>query len=397
MLTSPPRAVATLAGALYAYAFLSEFVLLYPVYTLLFTEAGLSVAETSSLFVIWAVTGMLLEVPSGAWADAVSRRLLLFAAPVLTGAGFALWTLTPSYWAFAAGFVLWGAGGALTSGAYEALAYEELDRLGRADRYVTMMGRARAAGLVADASAIALAVPVFAAGGYPAVGAASVAACVLCAVSALALPEHRTPARAAGGGYLATLRAGVAEVRGDRRVLGAVLLVTLVTAIWGALEEYVPYLAAETGVPTTTIPLLVLVVWVGATVGGLLSEAARRLPARLFALVLALAAAAMAVGALSGSPAGFAPVALAFGTFQMAAVVADAGLQERLSGRARATVTSVAGLGTNLVTLGVYTAYGSLSAYASHGVSFALLVLPYALVALWLWRSAPGPRGGRRT
>lgn len=77
---SPPAK--RLVRTLYVYTFLDELVLLYPVYALLFTETGLSVAETSSFFVIWPVTGLVLEVPSGALADAGSRRLLC-AGPVL--------------------------------------------------------------------------------------------------------------------------------------------------------------------------------------------------------------------------------------------------------------------------------------------------------------------------
>ncbi|MEU1720026.1 MFS transporter [Actinomadura sp. ATCC 39365] len=379
---------------LYVYTFLGEFVLLYPVYTLLFTDSGLSVAETSSLFVIWSVTGMVLEIPSGAWADAVSRRLLLFLGPLLAGAGFALWVLFPSYWAFALGFVLWGAEGALVSGAFEALAYEELERRGLQSRYAAIMGRAHSIGIAAAASAIALATPVFAIGGYPAVGVASVVACLLCAATALTLPERR-PARAASadsdGRYLAVLRAGVAEARTDRNVLEAIVLISVVTAIWGALEEYVPFLAAETGAPRTAVPLLVLAVWVGAAAGGLLAGPARRLSERSFALVLALAALAMAAGALVPHPAGFLLVAGAFGAFQMAGVVADTRLQERVSGGQRATVTSVAGLGTNVVTLAVYTAYGAGSPFLSHGTTFALLILPYVVIALWLARERVAP------
>ncbi|MER6574106.1 MFS transporter [Nonomuraea sp. NPDC001023] len=379
---------------LYVYTFLGEFVLLYPVYTLLFTDSGLSVAETSSLFVIWSVTGMVLEIPSGAWADAVSRRLLLFLGPLLAGAGFALWVLFPSYWAFALGFVLWGAEGALVSGAFEALAYEELERRGLQGRYAAVMGRAHSIGIAAAASAIALATPVFAVGGYPAVGVASVAACLLCAATALTLPERR-PARATStdsdGRYLAVLRAGVTEARTDRNVLEAIVLISVVTAIWGALEEYVPFLAAATGAPRTAVPLLVLAVWVGAAAGGLLAGPARRLSERSFALVLALAALAMAAGALVPHPAGFLLVASAFGAFQMAGVVADTRLQERVSGDQRATVTSVAGLGTNVVTLAVYTAYGAGSPFLSHGTTFALLVLPYVVIALWLARERVAP------
>lgn len=100
--------VRRLTATLYGYAFLDDFVLLYPVYALLFSDTGLSIWQISSLFALWSITGILLEVPSGAWADAVSRRLLLWLGPLLTATGFALWVIVPSYWAFALGFVLWG-------------------------------------------------------------------------------------------------------------------------------------------------------------------------------------------------------------------------------------------------------------------------------------------------
>ena len=177
--------------------FLDDFVLLYPVYALLFSDAGLSLWQISSLFALWSITGVFLEIPSGAWADAVSRRTLLWLAPLLTATGFALWVTIPSYAAFALGFVLWGAGGALSSGAREALVFDELDRLGAADRYARVMGRARAAGLLAVMAAMGLAGPVFALGGYPAVGAASVLVCLLGAATATRFPEHRV-SKAAG-------------------------------------------------------------------------------------------------------------------------------------------------------------------------------------------------------
>src|SRR5262249_56991435 len=93
-----------IATTLYAYSFLDDLVLLYPVYALLFSDTGLSVWQISSLFAIWSATSLILEVPSGAWADAVSRKLLLVAGPLLTAVGFALWVSVPSYWAFAVGF-----------------------------------------------------------------------------------------------------------------------------------------------------------------------------------------------------------------------------------------------------------------------------------------------------
>ncbi|MGY0007523.1 MFS transporter [Micromonospora sp. I033] len=395
-----------LAATLYAYAFLTDLVLLYPVYALLFADTGLSVGQISSLFVLWSAAGILLEVPSGAWADAVSRRLLLCLAPLLAAAGFALWVLLPSYPAFAVGFLLWGAGGALRSGALEALVYTELDRLGAAGRYARLAGRAKTAELLGVVGAMGLAAPVLALGGYPAVGAASVAACLAAAALATRFPEHRAPAGAspagadqpcadqpggdqAGGdqpgavgtGWLASLRGGLAEARADRSVRAALLLVPAVAAVWGGLDEYTPLLARDTGVPAATVPLLLLLVWAGSTVGGLLAPAGERLTDRGFAALLAGAALALAAGALVRHPAGFVLVGVAFAAFQLATVLADVRLQARISGPDRATVTSVAGMATDLTIIAVYAGYGVVAGAAGNPVAFALAVLPYLALA----------------
>ncbi|MFF9279276.1 MFS transporter [Streptomyces griseosporeus] len=388
MTLSPARVPAAvgerrLTATLYGYMFLDDFVLLYPVYALLFADTGLSLWQISSLFALWSVTGVVLEVPSGAWADAVSRRLLLWLGPLLTAVGFALWVLVPSYGAFALGFVLWGARGALGSGALEALVYDELDRLGAAGRYARVMGRARAAGLVGVMAAMAVAGPVFAWGGYLAVGAASVLACLLTAATATRFPEHRRPAEE-GDNWAAALRSGLAAARGDRTLRAAVLLVPAVGAVWGALDEYTPLLVRETGVSDAFVPYLLLLIWTGATAGGLLAGPAERLGTRGLAALLTGGALALAAGALSGRPAGLVLVAVAFGGFQLATVLADARLQHRIEDTGRATLTSVAGLGSELATVAVYGAYAVLGGAASHGTVFAVLSVPYLVTALLL-------------
>ncbi|WP_395575492.1 MFS transporter [Streptomyces sp. BK79] len=389
--------VRRLTRTLYASAFCDDFVLLYPVYALLFSDTGLSVWQMSSLFALWSLTGVLLEVPSGAWADAVSRRALLVLGPLLTAAGFALWVLVPSYGAFALGFVLWGAGGALGSGALEALVYDELDRAGAADRYARVMGRARAIGIAATMAAMGLAGPVFARGGYEAVGAASVLVCLAGAAVASRFPEHRTPS-AGGDRWTAALRAGLAEARTDRSVRGALLLVPAVTAVWGALDEYTPLLAHDTGVAPETVPWLLLVIWAGATAGSLLAGVAERLSTAGFAALLAGSALALAAGAVAGTPVALLLVAVAFGGFQLATVLADARLQRRIDATGRATLTSVAGLGTEVGTLATYGAYAATATVTGHGTAFAALAVPYLLTALLLAGAArtatPAGRSG---
>lgn len=389
MTLTPTRAadvrVRRLTTTLYGYSFLEDFILLYPVYALLFSDTGLSVWQISSLFALWSITAVLLEVPSGAWADAVSRRLLLWLGPLLTASGFALWVLMPSYGAFAVGFVLWGIGGALGSGALEALVYDELERLDAAGSYARIMGRARAAGLVAVMAAMGLAGPVFARGGHTAVGAASVLACLLTAAVALRFPEHRSPA-AGHDGWTGALRAGLAEARADRSVRGALLLVPAVSAVWGALDEYTPLLVRGTGVADGTVPSLLLLIWAGATVGSLLAGEGERLGpgTRGLAALLAGAGLALAAGAIDGSPWGLILVAVAFGGFQAATVLADARLQRRIRDSGRATLTSVAGLGTELATVATFGAYALIASGHAHSTVFAVLAVPYLATAALL-------------
>ncbi|MGH3658008.1 MAG: MFS transporter [Micromonosporaceae bacterium] len=421
-----------LAATLYAYVFCTNLILLYPLYALLFTDTGLTTAQVSSVLALWALSALVLEVPSGVWADVVSRRALLCVAPLFAAAGFACWAFVPAYWSFALGAVLWGIQGALMSGAMEALVYTELDLAGAADRYATVIGRARTFEVAAVPLAMVAAAPVFAYGGYPLVGTASIAACVVAALVALTFPEHRRPptgtaasvpveAAAHAGpltdatqhagsaappspatddppdasgetlGYLGTLRAGLAEVRANRPVRLTVLAFPAVIAIWGALDEYVPILVRDTGVAAASVPLFVLLVWTGVTVGGLLAGAARNIAGRGMAAVLTAAGVALAAGALSRVPAGIVLIAVSFALFQIATILVEARLQHQITGPSRATVTSVANLALGVGTIVVYGLYAALATVAPHSVVFAVAMLPYLGVAMAYLRTKSTP------
>ncbi|MET7641095.1 MFS transporter [Streptomyces sp. NPDC005438] len=375
--------------------------LLYPLYALLFADVGLSEAQISSLFLVWSLTGVLLEVPSGVWADVFSRRRLVTLAPLLKATGFALWTWWPSYGAFLAGFVLWGAGSALRSGTLQALVYAELARLGRSGSYARLVGRAEAGGDLAILLATGLAGPVFALAGYPAVGALSVLVCLGAALVASGLPDHRhhppsgrAPAdatsdeppeaapRETSTGMKEVWRRGVDAARRSPALRRALLLVSVLAAV-DALDEYLPLLARSFGVDVARVPALLLLVSVGGLVGSWCAEYGQhRAP-----WLLVAGAASLALGALSGHPAGMVLVAVAFGIFQWAAVVADARLQDAVDDRARATLGSFAGLGTETVSLLIIGGFTLGALWTGPGPLMALCALPYGLLAL-RWATA---------
>ena len=119
----------------------------YPVYALLFLDYGLTLGQFGLLNAIWAVTIVLLEVPSGALADTVGRRNLLIVAGICMLVEMAVLLVAPiggGAWLFALfvlNRVLSGAAEAAASGADEALAYDSLKAAGLEEQWGKVLER----------------------------------------------------------------------------------------------------------------------------------------------------------------------------------------------------------------------------------------------------------------
>lgn len=119
----------------------------YPVFTVLFLDFGLSIEQFALLNAAWAATIVLLEVPSGALADALGRRNLLVLAGALMVVEMALLCFVPRgnpellFAVFLVNRILSGAAEAAASGADEALAYDSLAKAGNAGGWGLVLER----------------------------------------------------------------------------------------------------------------------------------------------------------------------------------------------------------------------------------------------------------------
>jgi len=108
----------------------------YPVFTILFLDYGITLKQFALLNVVWAVTIVLLEVPSGALADVVGRKKLVVLAGILMVWEMALLCFAPRgnpdllFAFFVLNRILSGTAEAAASGADEALAYDSLKEHG---------------------------------------------------------------------------------------------------------------------------------------------------------------------------------------------------------------------------------------------------------------------------
>ncbi|MGW0178621.1 MFS transporter [Nocardia sp. NPDC003345] len=426
------------------FAATGDLIPYYGLYALLFADHGFGPGQISLLLALWSATAFVCEVPSGAWADTVSRRGLLIANGLLMTAGFVLWTVVPSYAGFALGFVLWGLAGALRSGTFEALLYDELTARGESRAYARVLGYTRSGSELSAVIAILAGTPLYLWGGYALVGWVSVGCAVLHTVLARSLPAAPktvsaaavadldeddsgepavlTPAprpgtaepAVAGGAdgsgtfrrYLRMLRTGVGEAVRVRKVRYGVALGALLYGIT-AFDEYFGLVAGEAGVATAVVPVLVGVTVLGSLAGSLLAGRTEAMSARVMAWALGGAGVLFGAGALIAGAAahrpgavyvltvlGFTALAAAYGTVYNAGIIAEARLQDAISGPARATVMSVVGLLEELVGLAVFGFVALLTLWLP--ISSAIAALGLALVAIGLLTPAWLPsRPGR--
>jgi MFS family permease len=356
---------------------MSELVPFYPLYALLFLDTGLSEAEISLLFALWSITAVVSEVPTGALADRWSRRGALVLAGVLQATAFVIWTVAPGFVAFAVGFVVWGIGGALMSGTSEALVYDGLAEVGGEDAYVRVHGWMTAAELLVQVPTAFLASALFAVGGYALVGWVSGGICLAAGILALRFPEAtRTVDDEDDAG---TLRQGVTAAL---RRPGLILVVVAVALVGGldAVEEYFPVLAADRGVAVTAVPVALLGIALAGAAGAALGGHAGRLRDRALLSLLAVSGVLLGAAAVLPAWASLTAVAAFYALYLAVLVVAEARLQDRITGPYRATLTSVAGVGIELAALLVFGAWAVGGAVAVAVV--VLAVVPVAAAGL---------------
>ena len=416
----------------FGHRFAGQVVLIYPVYGVMITE-NTSEFAFSTLLALWAASVLVAEIPSGTLADRTSRVRLIGLSGVIKGAAFLTWLVLPNYWGYLLGFALWGVGSTLKSGTEQALLHDTLHFLGKPEWFERIHGRGGAAssagtivafvagGYLAEHAGFALPLALSALGPWAAAAIAWVGLKDVPRTSSegrpLALPQaedsfgegkplahpHAEGSSSEGKPlalpqaegsderpegeerYLDTLRAGVREAVGRPLVLRAVLMSASVVCIWGVMDEFLPVFLTEKG----NISLADIgIIYAACSAANIVALAlAHRLPARTprrVGVVFGVAAVPLALSVAAPGYIGAALLVLSFGINGAASVLLDGQLQRAIRGHARATVTSVAGTGTEITGIGLYLAAGATAEVASwHAATAMFAALALMLAAIF--------------
>ncbi len=129
------------------------FMLVMPIVVLFFQDNGLSIKEVFILQSIYSLSIVLLEIPSGYFADVIGRKNTIIAGAILGFLGFSTYSISHGFIGFMIAEIILGFGQSMISGADSALLYDTLLDNNKQDDYLKHEGRMTSAGNFAEATA----------------------------------------------------------------------------------------------------------------------------------------------------------------------------------------------------------------------------------------------------
>ncbi len=127
--------------------------LFMPIVALFYYENGLSAKSIFQLQAIYSVTIVILEIPSGYFADVLGRKTSLILGCILGFFGFLCYSVSYGFVGFLFAEVLLGIGQSLVSGSDSAMLYDTLLDIKRENEYSKYEGKITAAGNFAESIA----------------------------------------------------------------------------------------------------------------------------------------------------------------------------------------------------------------------------------------------------
>ena len=125
----------------YLFKIVSAIELTISIFVLFLLANNLSMTQIMTLETFFIVIVLLLEVPSGAFADLFGRKLSVALAMLCASISFVIFGFGTNYWAFLIAQIFIAFGWALTSGADSALLYDSLKEIKREKQYAKIFGK----------------------------------------------------------------------------------------------------------------------------------------------------------------------------------------------------------------------------------------------------------------
>lgn len=363
----------------YTYSFFKDFSFAYAIWVLLPSVRGLSVLEISATFVVWCVTVVLLEVPSGALADKWSRKGMITISQFLKALAFLVWFFAGNVWLFSLGFIFFGAYGAFYSGTQDALLFDSLKKFGKSKYYEKVLGKSNlfyylgmgvAMFLGGFIAAVSLDLTVF----------LSIIFALFVMLVTLPLPNVRAVKSTGEVKYFDNIKIALKESVSNRKLLILLLFSAIVITSLGVVDEYEQLYLNWVGFPVLFFGAWASFIMVLQGAGGFLAHRFKRLVGWDSSIYfLGVFAGFCLVVAVVFRSLWVLPVyAFTYFLYGVIEVIVGARLQKAIKSHTRATISSVNSLLMNFSAIFFMGFFGLLS--EPFGLAGGLLFLSFLAI-----------------
>jgi len=110
-------------------------------FILFFLKNGLTQIQIATLFSIFFIANMILEIPTGGFADLYGHKVSFALGLIIESFYYLIFVMFPTFNGFAVGMIVAALGLSFQSGANDSLTYEIVNKLGKKDDYLKVSGR----------------------------------------------------------------------------------------------------------------------------------------------------------------------------------------------------------------------------------------------------------------
>lgn len=252
---------------IYAYSLFEGFLLIYPVYALLFKDSGLDVFEISLLLIIWMFTALIFEIPTGILADKYSRKKILISSYLVKIMGLSAWLLFRDFYSFALGFVMLGLGGALESGTFDAYIYDGLKFYKNEGLYEKVSGRIKIFNIVGTSIALGLGGFITEKFGYDLVILLSIISITITILIIMLFNDFKIERSTEEKNYLRFLKDVLQTSIQDKTLFVLLIVTAIVFGTYGAFDEFIALIADDLSMKKDLIGVLMSMIYLSYATG----------------------------------------------------------------------------------------------------------------------------------
>lgn len=338
-----------------AMKFAEEFILIYPLYTIMFGDrGGVNAAGIGVILATGFALSVLFEVPTGVIADKVPRKYVILSAIVSRVLALCAWLALPFFWGYMLGMALFALGNALESGALQAYLYGTLG-----DDSKKTFGKfwARVSAMVMLSYTIAYVLASLIGVNYPLLISLSIGSCIAAFFICLMLPRDNLTITDAEV-KPKIFKSAVGHIVQSKPLLKLLLSAVIVVSLAEVIIEFISLYYKQVGISTRYVPILMALgniigaglFWTLHSWEGFLNK--QKLWLMLLMTILFIAS---FNGGVAIASAGI----LIFTRFiRVLQVQFESNIQHLSNDEARATISSIGSFGAKLVAAGIVTLIG---------------------------------------